>query len=243
VGSFDRELRSVLSQTTNCKFTDASWLQARLPVRFGGLGIQCARNLAAPAYLASLQASEQLSAVILSPMAGLTLDLSQWLEGQLFGVLEECTGQFHRHSCFRRGAEGLDSVFLDSLIASSSGADRARLLAVSSPHSSVWINALPSNSLGLCLGNDETSIAIGLHAGVNLDLPHSCVMHDFCHLWLRHSMYGDRRLLPWFRSWVEELLLSLVNPVQHRPPAENRCSITERECCFNNGNLTAIPAP
>jgi len=31
-----------------------------------------ARNLTAPAYLASLQASEQLSAVILSPMAGMT---------------------------------------------------------------------------------------------------------------------------------------------------------------------------
>jgi len=37
-----------------------------------GLGIQCARNLAAPANLASLQASELLSAVILSPMVVLT---------------------------------------------------------------------------------------------------------------------------------------------------------------------------
>jgi len=161
VGSFDRELRSALSHTTNCNFTDACWLQAGLPVRFGGLGIQRACNLAASAYLASLQASEQLSAVIFSPKAGLTENglrdscLVSWrnVVGSSITLPASTAGQ-------RGWTKPVYRVLLDSLIASSSGVDRAMLLAVSSPHSGVWINALPSHSLGLHLGNEETRIAI-----------------------------------------------------------------------------------
>jgi len=70
----------------------------------------------------------------------------------------------------------LKPIWVNSeFIAISSGVDRSRLLSVSSRHSGVWIYALPSHSLGLCLRNDQTRISIGLHAGVNLVLPHSCV--------------------------------------------------------------------
>jgi len=172
VGSFDRELRSALSYTTNCNFTDTSWLQASLPARFGGLGIQCARNLDAAAYLEYLQASEQLSAVILSPMAGLIQNglKDSWrnIVGSSIALPASTTSQ-------RGWTQPVYRVLLDSLIVSSSGADRAWLLAVSSPYTGVWINAFPSHSLGLRMGNDETRIAIGLCAGVNLVLPHSFV--------------------------------------------------------------------
>jgi len=87
----------------------------------------------------------------------------------------------HSFVSLPRGTKGLDrtslvySLLLDSLIASSSGVERVMLLVVSSPHSGVWIKALPSHSLGLCLGNNERRIAIGLRTGVNLVLPQLCI--------------------------------------------------------------------
>jgi len=174
-GPRNKYMHTYMSHATNSEFSDFSWLQAGLPVRFGGLGIQCTCDLAAPAYLASLQASESLSAVILSRTAVTNNGLSDsclvsWrnVVGSSITFPASTTGQ-------RGWTEPVYRVLLDSLIASLSGADRARLLAVSSPHSSVWIYALPSHSLGLCLRNDLTRIVIDLHAGVILVLLHSCV--------------------------------------------------------------------
>ena len=50
---YDNLLRSTLSTTLNVDLTDEGWLQASLPVRWGGLGVRSAVSLAAPAYLAS----------------------------------------------------------------------------------------------------------------------------------------------------------------------------------------------
>ena len=50
----------------------------------------------------------------------------------------------------------------------------ARLLAVCSPNSGAWLNAIPSASLGLNLDDNAVKIAVGLRLGVPLVLPHQC---------------------------------------------------------------------
>ena len=49
----------------------------------------------------------------------------------------------------------------------------ARLLAVTTPESGAWLNALPISSLGLQM-DDVMRIAAGLHLGVAICHPHQC---------------------------------------------------------------------
>jgi len=56
----------------------------------------------------------------------------------------------------------------------SDNASRARLLAVSTEHSSDWLNALPISSCGLRLSDEAIRIAVGFRLGARLCLPHQC---------------------------------------------------------------------
>jgi len=50
-------------------FSDSQWLQASLPVRYGGLGVRRVSSLALPAYLASAASTLSLQNEILSRCA------------------------------------------------------------------------------------------------------------------------------------------------------------------------------
>ena len=52
--------------------------------------------------------------------------------------------------------------------------DRARLIAVSSPHSGDWLHALPVSSCGLRLDDEAVRVAIGLRLGTPLCAEHTC---------------------------------------------------------------------
>jgi len=52
--------------------------------------------------------------------------------------------------------------------------NKARLAAVSSPHSGDWLHALPVSACGLKLDDEAIRIAVGLRLGVNLCIPHQC---------------------------------------------------------------------
>jgi len=54
------------------------------------------------------------------------------------------------------------------------GLDKARLLAVSAPHSGDWLNAIPLSSCGLRLDDEAVRVAVGLRLGTSLCEPHSC---------------------------------------------------------------------
>ena len=57
----------------------------------------------------------------------------------------------------------------------SSEAEKARLLAVSSPSSSDWLHAVPVSSLGLNLDPMSLKIACGLRLGSTICHPHECI--------------------------------------------------------------------
>ena len=59
--------------------------------------------------------------------------------------------------------------------ASNSTLDKSRLLAVSAPHASNWLNAIPIPSLGLKMDNRSLRIACGLRLRSPLCQPHECI--------------------------------------------------------------------
>ena len=58
--------------------------------------------------------------------------------------------------CIQRAwDDGVCSANVQLLLNSSSGADRARIMAYGSPNFRAWLYALPSSNLGLCLPNED----------------------------------------------------------------------------------------
>ena len=53
--------------------------------------------------------------------------------------------------------------------------DNSRLLAVSAPHASHWLNAISISSLGLKMDNRSLRIVCGLRLGSPLCQPHECI--------------------------------------------------------------------
>ncbi len=70
---FDGLQRSLIESICNIQLSDASWIQASLPIHSGGLGIRSADMLAPSAYLASAAGSDPISQAILP--AGMTPSL------------------------------------------------------------------------------------------------------------------------------------------------------------------------
>jgi len=77
-----------------------------------------------------------------------------------------------QHARDERVCKLLFNSFLDR---QESLVDKSRLLAVSAPHSSDWLQALPISACGLRLDNEAIRVAIGLRLGTRLCEPHVCV--------------------------------------------------------------------
>jgi len=92
------------------------------------------------------------------------------------------------------------SAQFDHLLWHASEGSRARLLACRSASSFYWLSALPLANLGLCLGDAETRISVGLRLGAPIFIVHNCIwrakvdsdgLHDLPCRWSasRHSRH------------------------------------------------------
>ena len=172
---FDSLLKSALCKITNNTLSEQSWIQASLPIRDGGLGIRSVVSLAPSTFLASAASSRGLQNLILrSSMVpedpSLDDALTRWKSGH------NTTPPSGDH-CFSQKKWDRARVTMNRAQLLSSQGDnlnKARLLAVSAPHSSDWLHALPITSCGLRLDDESIRIAVGLRLGVNLCEPHIC---------------------------------------------------------------------
>jgi len=73
---FDEVLREAVSSLCNVRFDDKSWAQASLPVRWGGIGVRSAFQLAPSAFLSSFHASSLTMKKLLPSWAQLNSDVA-----------------------------------------------------------------------------------------------------------------------------------------------------------------------
>jgi hypothetical protein len=173
---YDSTLCSIFCSISNISMStdDAAWFQATLPVRFGGIGLFSAIQLAPSAFLASAAASLVLFQSLLpSPPSSVPHydeALTEWSSRVSSSPpcgLEACNQRAWRAP--------LVSFTVDKLFSeASSDSDRARLLAVSSRGASAWLQALPISALGLRMDDPTMRISIGLRLGLSLCQPHNC---------------------------------------------------------------------
>ena len=154
---------------------DQAWLQASLPVSSGGLGFRSAVQLAPSAFSASAAVSLPVFSAILVvfqspsfPVQEVALD--HWSatlvdvppSGEAAGI--QRTWDFPQVS----------AAFISLCDNATNTISRARLQAVSTAKSGLWLNALPLSSVGLRMDDTTIRIAVGLRLGLPLCHPHSC---------------------------------------------------------------------
>ena len=168
-----------MSDITNVHFDldDPSWTQATLPVKFDGLGIRSAEQLAPSAYLASVAAASDLSKLIIpvhvidsvsTPFVQDTLRL--WSKNHNSSLPEG------RDSKVQRNWDHIvASAVAGTLLEQAPDAtSRARLFVSTIKGSEAWLNALPKSALGLRMDNNIIRIVMGLRLGSPLCRTHIC---------------------------------------------------------------------
>ena len=175
--TFDKSLRNTLCRVLNIDLSDDQWAQASLPIRMGGLGVRSVSLLASSAFLASAAGTRDLQDRFLSQVT-LPEDVEfmriQGIWSSLSG-LSSPTGS----SSLRLQATWDDvicrNVFSSLINSVPDISHRARLLAVSSEHSSDWLHALPLSACGLRLDNETIRVCVGLRLGAKLCERHTCI--------------------------------------------------------------------
>ncbi len=56
----DNNLHTAISRICNIDLPEKSWFQATLPTRMGGIGMRCMEDVALPAFISSMSATQEL---------------------------------------------------------------------------------------------------------------------------------------------------------------------------------------
>ena len=148
---FDIDVRHCFSQCTAVDTSDEAWLQAQLSLSRGCLGLRSLSSHAAAAYIASLCSSDFSSLSSLHLTSAIGKFNSSVSPSDVVSV--ESLAQ--RPPIQKALSAKIDDFQFNQLFNSSSLADRARLLSISSPHASSWLSVVPSEGLGLHLNPDQ----------------------------------------------------------------------------------------
>ena len=154
---YDSVMRQTLEKILNTKLDEEKHLQSSLPVKFGGLGIRRATDLALPAFISSAHGAGwgiqnllgEFSLESQYPILSEAVDLwKEQFNNDLTPLPTNTTAQAEWDSpVYQLIYRGL----LDSQTVPS---EKARLLAVASEEASNWLNAPPVTSLECKLDDD-----------------------------------------------------------------------------------------
>ena len=180
---YDTLIRQTLQQILNIQFGDETWQQSTLPVSLGGLGVRSATDLALPTFLASVTASADFISQLLPSRLRHVTDPAVISAQNAWTSLSHVPCPFPPFSSAQKSWDWplLKLKFDNVMSAAQSPVGRARLLAVTSPHSGDFLNAIPCSSVGTRLDNSSFRIATALrlsavaNAPAPICAPHQCV--------------------------------------------------------------------
>ena len=105
--------------------------------------------------------------------------------------------------------------------------EKARLMAVASPHSSDWLNAIPMAPLGLKLDDNSLRVAVGLRLGTKLCEAHTCICGQLVDPFGRHGLScknakGTHPRHSHVNDLIKRALASAGTPSVLEPPGLSR---------------------
>jgi hypothetical protein len=165
--------QDILSTTLNIQLEEEEWKQAKLPVKFGGLGIRSPKCLALPSFLASFTQNKNIIEMILQKENVVDPIYEQGLhEWSLQTKLTPPNTINCKQSEFDLPLVEKEVL---SLKENASGANLIRLSSICDSRSGAeWINALPMKPCGLFMSNEELRINIGIRLGARISESYQC---------------------------------------------------------------------
>ncbi|XP_055328073.1 uncharacterized protein LOC129581172 isoform X2 [Paramacrobiotus metropolitanus] len=187
----DQVFREAVETITNVRMDHPTWLQASLPVRFGGLGIRRTEKLPPSAYLASVSSLHQLISGLCPTLAAtdITTATRSW---KLEANTDDIPGQAFRHVRKAWDTPLTLNAFSRLTTLRTSQEEIAHLKAVSVPESGVWIHALLAVCLGNLLEDNAIRISVALRLGAPIVTPHVCVCRGLVDELGRHGLRCKR---------------------------------------------------
>ncbi|XP_055343517.1 uncharacterized protein LOC129591748 isoform X2 [Paramacrobiotus metropolitanus] len=167
------------------------WLQASLPVRFGGLGIRRTEKLAPSAYLASASSLRPLVSKLCPTLTAtdVTAATHAW---KALANTDELPPEALRHVQKAWDTPATLHAFSQLTALKTTKEEVAPLKAVSVPEAGVWIHALPAACLGNLLENNTFRISVALRLGAPIVTPHVCVCGGLVDDLGRHGLRCER---------------------------------------------------
>ena len=169
LAEYDVISHSTTEALCNVHFDNNSWSQAKLHVRYGGLGLRTAADLALPAFLPSRTASISLVNDIFRQPTNKQDDddeVRAWLDRHL--VLPSNT----------RSQRNWDDIQCSSAVATLVPVFNQHRLACfnasSRPESGVWLNSVPNNRVCTFIDNEALRIGVALRVRLTVCIPHRC---------------------------------------------------------------------
>ena len=181
---FDNITREALVRILGSSVDEQVWLQAKLPVSMGGLGLRAAEDHAPAAYISSLLSSRPLVNQLLASTlhqddveeedaAGDEVHLPQNLIDAIKAKLEEeteVTSDFLNGQSQKQLSAAIDLCNQSRLknLVQADGDERevARLACLTLPHSGDWLNCPPVVALGLRIPAFEFTLSVKYRLGM-----------------------------------------------------------------------------
>ena len=171
--AFDGETRSCFSACLAADVKDAAWQQAQLSLSFGGLGLRSLALHSSSVFLASFSASGVGNTNNLYLQQSLIIFNSQVSHSDAVTIESVLADQPRQRSLSQK----LDGHLFETLLMSSSPANKTRLLSALTPHASAWLSVALSVGLNLHLHSPEFQTAVGWWLGLGTSFASVC---PFC---------------------------------------------------------------
>ena len=168
----DDDIRMTFCRCIGIDMSDTAWQQAQLSPSRGGLGFRSLSRHSPAAFISSLcssgfglQSSHHLSQAVeifnslVSPADAISV------ESLLISPVSQ-----------KSLSAKLDDHVFNALLNSSSVADKARFLSVSSPHAASWLSVVPSENLGLHMDPPVFQVAIKWWLGLDTSEGSRCAL-------------------------------------------------------------------
>ena len=160
--SYDTDIRCSFANCTGLDTSDTPWKQAKTSLSRGGLGLRLLADHSSAAYIASFCTGRNVqSAPHLDNVISLYNSCVADCDTLSVSSLKDNSPNPKKLS------DSIEELQFNSLLGTSSTADRGRLLSISFPHASAWISVVPSVSLGLHFDSQEFNTELKWWLGVN----------------------------------------------------------------------------
>ena len=172
--NFDAITRGALCRILGSAISDFQWLQAKLPVPMGGLGLRAAEDHAAVAYACSLLASRNLVHGLLGKVdEEVVANVPEPVLNQISekqgdeASVESLVGVSQKASSLKIDLFN-QSILLHHIHEEGQDRDIARLRSLGLPHAGDWLSVVPMPALGLHLRPSEFVPCLKYRLGVQV---------------------------------------------------------------------------